>query len=472
MSTAAELAAKYGNLPKDTDGRALVTLMLDPRMQDADGRPVGYLSLVDRGANGRTIAVAKRDAPADLPETAFLLPDVLQRRFPVRKADGSVDAQGVAYAMTVLPEAGLPEADLEAATVAVKAMWGEVVNSYGAVPAGAADALRGMLGPFISIGAITEIREDGTIVVSKRVDWAYGTTDFDAAVAVRDVRARFEAAMGAFSEVFWNVMYDSEVEDPESLLNQALGTFSTHVSSIFTAIPVAKRGDVAVEIARKAGRAISRTNRDRLRKIEEALVGAGTSLKELLDIAGEDPDQEDDVDQKAIKAAVDAAIAGAKAAGITDPTALSEVASKAAVEIVSKIAGPPQPAIHQNLLAMQFGEIPGFNTAGKTPEEIIKAAVGQVWNLTKKIELLEALVSGTPVTKGADGKEVPGAFGIVDVVSKHSEALEKVGEIIAADRSTPRPPAAGDGSPVRKRYGGGDDPLRGMFQFPKVTGKP
>lgn len=442
----ATLAERYDRLSRDSAGNPLITLMVDPKMTDPDGNPVGFLSLVDRGANQRRFAVAKRDAGDALPDSAFLLVEKLGREIAVRSADGKVDPQGVAYAFVALGERkDLDAAVREEGLAEVRKLWAEVAGAAPATAAGVSKA-RTILEPLVALGFLEAVKDDGTIVVSKAsVSRTWDALTFDAAVAVADVEARFDAALGALARVFRNVVsYGMDVgdEDPVRILRSALAALG-----LFAGIPVAKRGEVAVEVARKEGRTLSRANRAKVRDLEKRVAELSATLKDFIDGAGPDPDddtEEDEMDaQKRIELAVKAAMDAARAAGITDPAGLADVAVKASAEAAAKIAGPTQPAVPDAALADQFRGKWDFGGMGD-PAKALTSAISNIEKLTKKVAELEALVSGTPAAK-VDGKDVEAVPGIVDVVNKHSETLEVVVSKVASRPGATPAPRAGEG---------------------------
>lgn len=401
--------ARFLGLKTTPNGSPVVTLMADPSMKDADGSDVGFVSLVDRGANLRTFHVVKAEGeerPAD-PATVLTPPnnDPWWRRwfgFLVGGVASKSDPGG-----PVTFDAAMAQERLR------RARWE------------ATDALWDVL---------------GNIVAGDATDKA----------------SQVETALNQFSN------------HVKLLIAAGLTLKSEDRATLGAELALPSPSLVS-----KAGRMISAANVAKLTEALDAIRSGAATVSELLDAATvtpgqaskaetanpDHPSQEDpnmltpaQVETLAIKASENA-VRVAKSAGITDPSELIRLGSQAFAETVAKvaIAGPAQPAMHADTLnrqADQSGGMGGGNFG--EPMAQFQAAITSIGNLVAKQEVrvakLEATVDGTPA---ADGKAAEP--GLIEVVTKAMDAVEAIHNRVAKIAEVPAAPrSAGDPELARK----------------------
>lgn len=403
-------ADAYAQLPPGPDGTRTFRLMLDPAAKDAEGNQRGFLSLVNRGANGRTFLVAKVD-------------------------DSASD-----------PQAGTQDAD---------------PGPLSSEERGRVSVWRWLFGNLFGAGESTAAKSTGP-------------TDFDAAVAIPTMRERMWTLEDGLREVIRNVMEDDEITDKPGAIGKALDAYKAHVLATVQAALNPGQGVITVQVVKAAGafvraepdgawaRPLSTTpERSAIVKADQAVQAAQAALAEVLPalttlttkapVGGAPPPPEDPTMdpiklQIACKAAADAAVVAAKSAGVTDPAKLAAIATDAATTVAAKaaVAGTPQPSMPTDVLAQQMGMVPFGGTGGMFQSMIDSAIQKATSGLVAKVDEVHGAIFG----KGeGEGREP----GLRDIVGKTVVGLELVskGKAPTAPRSAPAGGGGGEGPEQR-----------------------
>jgi len=375
---------------KGPDGKPVVTIMGDP--------DVSKVSLVPRGANGRTFSVAKAEIPAG----------------------------------TEPPDPG----------------------NGGSLGATAAEigAFRRFLS-FFTGGAMTDTtaKSEGEAAVS-----------FAEALAPELFWRNWWSISDALRETVESVMEDPNLTDKPAAIRKAFADAAAYlVSQLPAANPlglqmVAKahrdHDDPARELVAKAGKVLSTKNRN-------AVTSAIAALQAVLDAAdtsttaAQAAKQEGEpmkLDQNAINAAVTAGVVAYKAAnpGATDAQ-IQSIAAKSAAEIVAKASiTPDQPGLPTGQLNGEIADASGANlgAAGMQLQGMIDRALAginaTVAKMAADIDALSATLGGGKLS--ADGKtvakaddadavEVPGLVATLATVAKSvGELNARIGRLEAA----------------------------------------
>lgn len=396
------------------DDRKIVTLMVDPQMTDDTGQEVGFLSLVDRGANGR--------------------------RFRVWKAEG--DGPGTSLEPTTAP----------GSDVHPQAWLGRFLGALG-------------LGGLVAKLGIASKGEDDPIT-------------FDAAMLREQLRRARWQATDALWEVIANILANDQVTDKAGAVKLALEQFSSTVLGLVTATLATKaeaRAEVLeglepgpddlATLATKAGRKISARNRATLVSSRDALAKAVAALEDLIKI-DEPPTDEtatkaegEEMDATQIKAlATEAganAITAAKAAGITDAGQLAQIGAEASTAVFkAAVMGPAQAAMPTNTLANQMAQS-GPNASASDPLAQINEVLSQVRGLATKIDAIDKAVNG----HGEGDEREPGAL---ELAAKAAELSAATASKVAKIETTPAAPrGGGDPAPATARKADTDDTWSG-----------
>lgn len=400
----------FDALKRTDDGRTVVTLMTDPDMEG------GFLSLVQRGANGRRITVAKADDQpfdgADSPNgaTAPGSESWWRRLFgpllglaTAKKADGPTTFD---------------------AAISVPRVWDNLWTGQ--------DALRAV---------IRNVLEDDTI---------------------EDKAAKIGAALDGFKAYMLESLADvGTVKKAED---------RTALAGYVRAHPATDRATVE-----KAGRVISAANMERVKTAIAAAQALGaalpdlvSSLRELEDAGtvttkGESPHEEIDAMtlQQIAAAAGDSAREQARKAGLPADQ-VEQIGRSASLDVfkaAAAVGGPPQPAMPSDTLAAQRAQA-GPEGAGSVVESKLLSAInsGAGSTVTKsadpgaQVEQFVELVY--KVAREVMGEDLAGGPSLRDVVVKHDEILGLLA-------GTPAPSqAAGDpAEPTTVQKDGDADPL-------------
>lgn len=429
----------FAKLPRHPDtGTAVIKIMTDPAAEDGAGVDRAFLSLVDRGANGRTFTVVKAAGSPDDPSPAIQ-----------------------------------PQAD---ETLGGAPPWWR--RMFGFLIGGDTTAKGDVVAPtdFDAAVAMPKLREqlwtleDGLREVVRNVLADAEIADKPAAIGVALDRFKAHVLLA---------------------VNQALIAPSTVVSKAVAASMAGPEGTAWATGPSHAG------DRSAILAIDATVQQVQAKLAELPTLlnrltagkAGSTPTAPEDTDMITAAAlaliataAGDTAITAAKAAGVTDPAQL-EARRAAAVAVAVKVAvsgpGNPQPGIPEAELARQMAMAP-FGGTGADFEAKITAAVQAAMGTTvAKLEAVEtklAEVQAMLVGKGEGDKREP---GLADVVNAQADALERVGKVVRKMAGTPAAPQAGrPGAPVAKGAALDDDddlftgtPLRFAHAAPEAQGR-
>lgn len=415
----------YGRLPRHPEtGTAVIKIMTDPSGDDAAGVDRAFLSLVDRGANGRT--------------------------FTVVKAAGSPDDSSPAL------QPGTDEA-LEGQPPLWRRMFAFLLGG-GNTPTGT--------------GAVG--KSDNAPV------------DFDAAVAMPKLREQLWTLEDGLREVIRNVLAADDVTDKPAAIAVALDRFKAHVLlavnqallapttvvskslAAYMATPAAAEWGTAPSIPadRSAIVAIDAT----VQTVQKALADLPPLLARLTaGKAGSPAPHTLEDDNTMITAAMLTLIAttageqatlAAKAAGITDPAVLEQRrAHAAAVAMKVAITGAPQPGIPTDTLAQQMAMAPFGNSPADFEAKIASAVQSALGGMVAKLADLEAKLVG----KGEGDAREPGVLEVVVAQGKAIDAMAstvaKIAGKPAAPRAAAEPQLGADGKPVVAAKGADDDGL-------------
>lgn len=430
----------YAKLPRHPDtGTAVIKIMTDPAAEDGAGVDRAFLSLVDRGANGRTFTVVKAAGSPDDPSPAIQpqadealggAPPWWRRMFSFLLG-GDTTAKGDTAAPT----------DFDAAVAMPK--------------------LREQLWTL----------EDGLREVVRNVLADEGITDKPAAIGIALDRFKAHVLLA---------------------VNQALIAPSTVVSKAVAQAMAGPEGAAwAGAPSRAGGRSAILAIDAAVQQVQAKLAELPALLNELTaGTAGTPPTtaNEDTMITAAAltliaTAAGDSAIIAAKAAGITDPAQL-EARRAGAVALAVKVAvtgpGNPQPGIPEAELARQMAMAPFGGTGADMEAKITAAVQAAMGTVTAKLAEIEGKLGEVQVQltgKGEGDARVP---GLSDVVNAQADALERVGKVVRKMAGTPAAPQAGrpGAQPVAKGYALEDDDdlfagtaLRFAHRAPEAQGR-
>lgn len=412
---------KFLGLTTTTDGRPVVTLLADPSMKDAGGAPVGFLSLVPHGANGRYFTASKADLNlGEAGAPAPLSPDNAQPWWrtmfaamfggvQVTKSPG--DPVDFDQAMTV-------ERLRRARWEATDALWEVIAN----------------------------IMESPDVA--------------DKPAAVSTALQRF-------------------ANHVNGLVTASLAMKAEDRAAIAREI-AAPHG-----LASKAGRAISAANLAKITGATTALTAALAALQELEKLGEVQPTYKADttedpmpltpeqINEMARKAAAEA-IMVAKGAGLTDPMKLAQVGTEAFATIVAKVApsGPAQPAMPQDTLAKQMAQSMGMGASMGEPMDQLMAALKAIPALSAKIDGIATKVDDLDKAINGHGEGAAHEPGILEISAKSIELASAVAERVAKIAPVPQPPRGSSDPEVhRSRVAKGDpDPNDSVFDGSPLGG--
>lgn len=386
---------RFLKLPRTADGRAVVTLMADPSMVDADGQPAGFLSLVDRGANMRRFQVVKAEDMARDPTDPPGTPD-----------------QPQAWLARFLNALGLGSLVSKLEAKAAKGDGSEPLTFDAA----------------ITRERLRRARWEATDALWEVIGNVMASDLADKPGAVR-------LALDQFSTVVMGLVAASSVAKGQDLA---------------TVLEGLEAPAEAAELATKAGRVISARNRATLESAQEALAKAQAALADLIalattDTAAKAADPQEDPTMILTPAQVAAlaeaagttAIKTAKAAGITDPAELARIGNEAtALVFKNAVIGPAQAAMPTDTLARQIADSAGLSGNATDPLVAIGAALANVATLATKVAALEKAVNG----HGEGDAREPGAL---ELATKAAELGFAIAEKVQKLQGVPAAPRGG-----------------------------
>ncbi len=410
---------KFLGLTTTTDGRPVVTLLADPSMKDAGGAPVGFLSLVPHGANGRYFTASKADLNlGEAGAPAPLSPDNAQ---PWWRTMFAAMFGGV----QVTKSPGDPVDFDQAMTVERlrRARWE------------ATDALWEVIGNIMESPDVADKPAAVSTALQRFANHVNGLVTASLAMKAED-----RAAIAR------------EIAAPHGL-------------------------------ASKAGRAISAANLAKITGATTALTAALAALQELEKLGEaqptykadttEDPMTPEQILDLAKKGAAEA-IMVAKSAGVTDPTQLAKVGADTFTSIVTKVApsGPAQPAMPQDALAKQMAQSMGMGSSMGEPMDQLLSALKAIPALAAKIDGIATKVEDLDKAINGHGEGAAHEPGILEISAKSIELAAAVAERVAKIAPVPQPPrGSSDPEAPRGRVAKGDaDPNDSVFDGSPLGG--
>lgn len=406
---------RFEQLPRTPDGRTVVVLMHDPAMTDADGNEVGFLSVVNRGANGRNFLVAK----ADLLEENGGGPAFLARE--------------------------------------------------GAVPGGPWEFLRRTFGALFGLGAAATAKSDDPVTFdaalsAPRVSDALWQAGDALRQVVRNILAdesiTDKAAMIAAALDSHKAYILTEVKAALALVTKA-----DQRRELADAVRGMERD--GRWLATKAGRMISAPNMATLTAALASLQEAVSAVQGLIKAAtpattdkSEDPMKLDAAQLATIgEAAGTVAISLARKQGTTDPATLQAIGERASATAIKEyVTAGAQPSLTPGLLTEQLGQAAAN---GKVPDVLarLETALGGVTGMAMKLDALgerlgklEGAINGSP---SGDGKTAEP--GLLAVVAKHGELAVATAQKVAMLANTPARPRGSSEPPQREVTAKADD---------------
>lgn len=448
-------------LPRAENGAPIVTLMQDPDMGLAGSE--GFLSLVDRGANGRRITVAKADSVTN-PGGSDSHTHAIKAGSAVSGpggADGhthalsSADRTGETNGHThQVPATAAKAEDMQASL--------EVVADLGQQPGGSS-WWRRLFG--------------GLLGLAEPVAKGGPPTSFDEAVVVPAVLDHLWEGFRALEDAVFGILGDDEIADKQQAIEISVAQFGRYLSQAFSQIPVLKgehadRGPAIAQIAQrvraeKAASVIADVDPATIDAARSALSEASLALEAVAKgrntskpAKGDDEDEDMNAEQiaKVAKAAADNAVAVAKSANPSLTPAQLQAIGVEASQAVFKAAvmGPAQPGIPTTTLQGQIAEGAGVSGNIADPMAAITGALNKITSLTAKVDKsLDNLgaVLGVDLENGKTValKDDKSNAGIAHVLAAQGSALEQLGERVAKVAGTPRPSNGGGDQPGQTR---------------------
>ncbi len=379
-------------IPTADDGRAIVTLMHDPKMTDATGSPVGFLSLVDRGANGRRIGV--------------------------RKAEQLINPN--------------------APTWAAQGETGSGIGPW--------DWVRSMFGSLLGMSTVTKalngdppVTFDAAVAWPKMRDGLWTAQDglYDvihnilASPEVDDKGAAIRAALGQFEVFVMGLMETVAKAAPGQRAQLATVVKAAGRTALMRQGVISGQDPTMINDVQATMAELERTL---------AAKAATTSEQDMMT-----PEQ---IQAMAIKAG-EAAIVVAKSAGIIDPTQLQQIGVAAVQETVVKmVTAPKQPGQTPMALAAQLAMADATRRT-PAPEAGFDSVLGRLGTLTMKVDdptsglavqvaKLSATVHGT-ATVG----DVKGEPSMREVIAKTMDVVVKLEEKVSKALGIPAAPKSG-----------------------------
>lgn len=410
---------KFLGLTTTTDGRPVVTLLADPSMKDAGGAPVGFLSLVPHGANGRYFTASKADLNlGEAGAPAPLSPDNAQPWWRTMFA----------------------------------AMFGGVQVTKS--PGDPVDFDQAM-----TVERLRRTRWEATDALWEVIGNIMESPD------VADKPAAVSTALQRFAN------------HVNGLVTASLAMKAEDRAAIAREI-AAPHG-----LASKAGRAISAANLAKITGATTALTAALAALQELEKLGEaqptykadttEDPMTPEQILDLAKKGAAEA-IMVAKSAGVTDPTQLAKVGADTFTSIVTKVApsGPAQPAMPQDALAKQMAQSMGMGSSMGEPMDQLLSALKAIPALAAKIDGIATKVEDLDKAINGHGEGAAHEPGILEISAKSIELAAAVAERVAKIAPVPQPPrGSSDPEAPRGRVAKGDaDPNDSVFDGSPLGG--
>lgn len=447
----------FDKLDRTENGAPIIRLMQDPSMGVDGGQ--GFLSLVDRGANGRRIQVVKQagatGAAGDDSHTHAITKGAAAtgaggsdgHTHDLLGGDRTAVAKGHTHAM---PEIAAKVEDLQAEL--------EQVPHLGQQAKGTS-WWRQMFG--------------GLLGLREPVAKAPSQT-FDEAIVIPLVWDRMWEGIWALEDTIGGILSDEEQADKQQAIDIALSQFARYVSGVFNEIPVLKADQAAAIAAisprvraEKAAGMIPGADPATIAVARSALAAADLALAAVVKAKADHKPDDDDEPETAAKAneeaemnaeliakvAIQAGTAAVQVAKAANPQ-LTGVELQAigtnATQAVFKAAvmGPAQPALPADVIAKQLAEGAGVSGNMSEPMALITRALNGIQSLTAKIDGIGAamgvdLATGKTLTLKEDASNA----GLAHVITAQGKALEGLGERVQKFADTPR-----------SSNGGGDQP--------------
>ena len=409
----------FDNLPRTADGLPIIVLMGDPDM----GGGEGFLSLVDKGANGRKVKVLKH---ADLPA-------------------------GSPLAAAVQKAAGLQLGEGEH----------EVVLDLGQQNGEAKTWFQTLFGPFLAMGG-----EDTSATERVQKD----AITFDEAIVIPLIFDRLWDGWDALHDSIHSIMRDDTIGDKKVAVEMALSAFSGFIMRAFEQVPVLKREQAAAVKAAAIEYGTARKNDPSLQvnpapdlatitAAQATLQELGAALTSLAAKAAPTAHEDDtmlNVKQIAELAGI-AAEQARKAAKAVNPQITNDqyaAVGEAARQQVMKAAvgGAPQPGIPTTTLQDQLNEGMGMNGSPKDPNAAFTQAINGMMMITRKVaqELGIDPDTGEDVTLLEDGSNA----GLAHVVKRQGEAIANIAAHLRGEAPAVQPVLAQKNTPAPSQQPG------------------
>jgi hypothetical protein len=415
---------------KKADGGEPIVVL----MRHAEGGE-RFLSLVDKGANGRTFTVTKAEGPIDGDVPAELTPK-----------------DGTSY----------------------QAPWSFFTRIFA---------------PLLGLGA-------GTTAMKRVADQARkdaGPLTFEAALVPGEVYERMWDGYDALCMTIGNILREPTVTDKKTAVNAALESFAAYVGAAFEVLGVAgtvtkaedlqaisqaanragfvtaliklpaiidrareMAGTAGSDQAFKAGRVISAANAAKIRaaidNLESVLETAGLIEPDEPETASKTEDETMKLEeiQRLAEGAATTAIKVAKAANpkITDADLVRIAGDAAQTVFKTAVGGPAQPGMPANALDQQIADSAAGFRPGADSLTLFQSKLNSlgdsIASIQQTVVKIDATVNGSPAS--ADGK-TPAEPGLVDVVRKQAEVITAVTSTV---QKMSRTPARPNGSAVEE----------------------
>lgn len=390
---------QFLGLTTTQDGRPVVTLLADPSMKDAGGAPVGFLSLVPHGANGRYFTASKAD---------------------LNLGEGGTPAP-------LSPDNGQP--------------WWRTMFA----------AMFGGVQVTKSPGDPVDFDQAMTVERLRRARWEATDALWEVIANIMespDVADKPAAVATALQRFASHV---------NGLVTASLAMKAEDRAAIAREI-AAPHG-----LASKAGRAISAANLAKITGATTALTAALAALQELEKLGEVQPTYKAETTEDPMpltpeqildlaKKGAAEAIMVAKSAGVTDPAQLAKVGTDTFTSIVTKVApsGPAQPAMPQDALARQMAQSMGMGSSMGEPMDQLMAAIKLIPGLVAKVDTALTQIDGLNKAINGHGEGATREPGVLEVAAKSAELSAAVAERVAKIAPITQPPR-GSSDPEAQR---------------------
>lgn len=394
-------------LPRTTDGRPVVTLMADPAMKDAGGAPVGFLSLVPAGANGRTFTASKADPELGTP--APPVPATPENATPWWRS-----IFGALFGGVQVQKDGEPTDFDQAMTVEKlrRARWE------------ATDALWEVIGNILEAPEVTDKAGAIGVALQRFSSHVLGLVTASLAIKSED-----------------RIALAREIAAPHHL--------ATKAGKVISAVNLAKLS-AARDALSSASTVLS----------ELIQLGADTTVSKSATLP-EDPAMltADQIEVLAKKASTEA-ITVAKGLGLADPAKLAQVGADAYATVVAKVApsGPAQPAMPTDLLAQQMAQSQGMGGQFAEPLGQIRAALSALPGMVAKIDGLVTEVAALSKAINGHGEGEAREPGVVEIATKSAELAAHTAERVAKIAPVPAAPRGSSDPETRTPVAKGAEP--------------